>query len=139
MEEKKPFSLPFPLLTSTFVQEPNWLIFISLIPQLHGNEPTLRVFPEKCRPFSFYFFIRIENNIVFGPTGWVGGRKNQFLSPVTMTCYIWLIAAQIFPGFPGKFVWIFPSSFHVCRLCSPFQIKYVSFADRKKSIQLLKL
>ena len=37
---------------------------------------------------------------------------------------------KIFPGFPGKFfLFIYLSSFHVCRQCSPVQIKFVSFAE----------
>ena len=43
---------------------------------------------------------------------------------------------KIFPGFPGKIFWIYLSSFHVCRQCSPVQIKYVSFADRKKVVYI---
>ena len=38
---------------------------------------------------------------------------------------------KYFPGFPAKFLRIFPSSFHVCRQCLPLQIKYVSFAVKK--------
>ena len=50
-----------------------------------------------------------------------------------------LCRAKTFPGFSGKIFWIYLSSFHVCRQCSPVQIKYVSFADRIRVSQILRL
>ena len=41
-----------------------------------------------------------------------------------------LCRAKYFPGFPANFfIFIYLSSFHVCRQCSPVQIKFVSFAE----------
>ena len=61
-------------------------------------------------------------------------HKNQFLSPIVSPVnrdflFFSALPRKIFPGFSGKIFWIFLSSFHVCRQCSPVQIKYVSFAD----------
>ena len=63
-------------------------------------------------------------------------EKNQFLSPIVSPVnrdflFFSALPRKILPGFSGKIFWIFLSSFHVCRQCSPVQIKYVSFADRK--------
>ena len=76
------------------------------------------------------FYMRPENN-VFWPTGWVGVRKNQFLSPIISPSHSDLLNSRAlprknFPGFPVYFFW---SSFHICRQCSPLLIKYVSFAN----------
>ena len=69
------------------------------------------------------------------------GEKNQFLSPIVSPVnrdflFFSALPRKIFPGFSGKIFWIFLSSFHVCRQCSPVQIKYVSFADRKKVVYI---
>ena len=103
--KKNLFSLPFPLLTSVFVQEPDWLILMHLSPRWHWYEPTLSictVCPEQM-PSIFFLFLDEQRLMFFWPTGPVGGQKNQFLIPdrqVFVTCYIpALFHAKYFLGF----------------------------------------
>ena len=68
-------------------------------------------------------------------------RKKSVFSPIVSLSHhdlqnSALFRANIFPGFPAKFLRIFLSSFHVCRQCSPLQIKYVSYADINYSLNL---
>ena len=138
------FPSPSHFLPSAFVQEPDWLIFISLSPQWHWNEPTLSICPQQMPSIFFLFFRQTQNN-VFWPTGRAGRWKKsisltQLYRHVTVTCYIpALCRVKYFTGFPAQFLRIFLVSLHVCRQCSPLQIKYVSFSDRRVNCFLLEI
>ena len=125
------FPSPSHFLPSAFVQEPDWLIFISLSPQWHWNEPTLSICPEQMLSIFFLFFRQTQNNFVW-PTGRVGVRKKsislvQLYHQVTHHDLLYSGALRR-PDFPDFFKG-FLSSLHVCRQCFPLQIKYVSFAE----------
>ena len=93
-------------------------------------------------PSIFLLFVRRTENNVFWPTGWVGGRKKSVffitdcVAKATMTFHFPApCRANIFRVSRLNFLYSVYRLFHVYRQCSPVQIKYVSFAD-KKNVEL---